>query len=66
MTPVTSSGSSQGTMTRERPSVLPGNRRVNSNARAKPIMNWPTSDPNVNSKVLRMACRLVGSLNTKR
>ena len=35
MTPVTISGRSQGTMMSERASVLPGNRRLNSKARAE-------------------------------
>ena len=39
MTPVTISGRSQGTMTSERANVLPGNRRLNSKAREKPIRN---------------------------
>ena len=39
ITPVTIRGSSQGTMMSERASVLPGNRRLKSNAREKPMMN---------------------------
>ena len=61
MTPVTIRGSSQGTMISERANVLPGNRRLNSKARAKPMMNWPRRDPKVNSNVWTIAVRLVGS-----
>ena len=49
-------------MMSERASVLPGNRRLNSKARAKPMMNWPRRDPKVNSSVWTIAVRLVGSL----
>ena len=66
MTPVTIRGSSQGTMMSERANVLPGNRRLNSNASAKPMMNWPRRDPKVNSNVVTIAVRLVGSLRMKR
>ena len=39
MTPVTISGRSQGTMMSERANVRPGNRRLNSKAREKPMRN---------------------------
>ena len=32
-------------MTSERASLPPGNRRLNSRASAKPMMNWPTRGP---------------------
>ena len=35
----------------ERANVLPGKRRLNSSARANPITNWPSREPNVNSNV---------------
>ncbi len=41
MTPVTISGTSQGTMISDRANVRPGNVAVNSSASAKPMMNWP-------------------------
>ena len=66
MTPVTIRGTSQGTMISERAKFLPGNRRLNSSASAKPMMNWPRRDPNVNSSVRKIAARLVGSLKMKR
>ncbi len=66
MTPVTISGSSQGTMISERANVLPGNCWLNSSANPKPMMNWPTREPTVNTSVWTMASRLVGSFRTKR
>ena len=66
MTPVTISGRSQGTMTSERANVLPGNRRLKSKAREKPIRNCAARDPTVNTSVWTIASRLVGSLKTKR
>ena len=51
MTPVTISGRSHGTMMSERASVRPGNRMLNSSASAKPIRNWPASEPTVNKNV---------------
>ena len=66
MTPVTIRGRSQGTMMSERANVLPGNRRLNSKARAKPMMNWQKRDPTVNTNVWTIALRLVGSLRMKR
>ena len=66
MTPVTIRGRSQGTMINERASVLPGNRRVKSNASEKPMTNWKTSEMTVNSNVRTIASRLVGSFRMKR
>ena len=66
ITPVTIRGSSQGTMMSERASVLPGNRKLKSKAREKPMMNWKTSDQTVNSSVRAIADRLVGSSKMER
>ena len=65
MTPVTMRGRSHGTITSERARVRPGNRMLNSSASAKPIRNWPASEPTVNQNVLAIAFRLVGSLRMK-
>ena len=66
MTPVTIRGSSHGTMTSERANVLPGNRRLNSKAREKPMRNWKKRDPAVKRNVWAIALRLVESSTMKR
>ena len=50
MKPVTSNGSSQGTMTSERANLRSGNFRLNSSASPKPMRNWKSSDSTVNER----------------
>ena len=51
ITPVTIRGRSQGTMMSERASVLPGNRRLRSKVREKPMRNEMRRDTKVNTSV---------------
>ena len=60
MKPVMSSGSSQGMMIRERATRRSGNRRLNSSARLKPMMNWKSSEPAVKMNVRMMALCVTG------
>ena len=60
MKPVISSGSSHGMMISERATRRSGNRRLNSRARLKPMMNWKNSEPAVKMKVRTMALCVAG------
>ena len=55
MKPVISSGSSQGMMISDRARRWSGNRRLNSSARLKPMMNWKSSERPVKMNVRAMA-----------
>jgi len=59
MSPVTIKRAAAKDMMSERP--VSSRERGKQQGEGKAIMNWPTSDPKVNSKVLDNGVRLVGS-----
>src|SRR5206468_12001584 len=54
--PLTTVGSSQPNSSSARSKPLPGNGRLKNSASAKPITNWNSSEPPVNSSETLNAC----------
>jgi hypothetical protein len=62
--PLTTSGSSHGSRSSDRSSALPRKRPLKNTASARPMANWKTIDPAVNSTVSSAAVENSGLLST--